>query len=124
MGDIIFVIKTLVVTVALVVMMQIKIGPQTIEQRALAWIHHSVAVEQLQEVAAGAVKAGRKGIAMVSNALGIQTRIAREEQTIMGLKVKRSEAYYKQKDREAEEAREKEIERIGSEALSTNAERN
>lgn len=117
MGDIIFVIKTLVVTVALVVVMQIKVGPQTIEQRALAWIHHSVAVEQLQEVAAGAVKAGRKGVAMAASALGIKTSIAREEQTILGLKVKRSEAYYKQQDEE--------LEKISAEALSTstNAER-
>lgn len=123
MGDFIFVIKTLVVTVAIVVLMQIRVGGRTIEQHSLAWIHTSVVVEQLQEVAAGAVKAGSKAVAYVKGALGMKPTIAREDQTIMGLKVKRSDAYYRQKERELEDARDQEIEKIGSDALSTNAER-
>jgi hypothetical protein len=121
MGDLFFVIKTLAVTVALVVLMQIKVGTRTVEQHSLAWIHQSAFVEQLQEVAAGAVKAGRKGVAAVSGMLGIKTARV-EEQTILGLKIKRSEAYSRQKERE--EARDRELEKIGSEALSTNAEIN
>ncbi|MEK7356399.1 MAG: hypothetical protein AAB250_08115 [Bdellovibrionota bacterium] len=103
MGDVIFVIKTLVITVALVVMMQIKIGPNTIEQHSLAWIHHSAAVEELQEVAAGAVKAGRKGVTYVKGLIGM----------------KQSEAYYRQLERNAQEARDLAVEKIGAAAVST-----
>ncbi|MES2962370.1 MAG: hypothetical protein V4760_00675 [Bdellovibrionota bacterium] len=100
MGDLVFVVKTLVITVALVVLMQIKVGSRTVEQHSLAWIHQSVFVEQLQEVAAGAVKAGRKGVAMMSGMLGIKT--AQFESRVRNI--------------------DSEIEKIGSSALSTNAE--
>lgn len=94
MGDIFFVLKTLAITITIVVLMQIKIGPRTIEQHSLAWIHQSVVVEQLQEVAAGAVKAGRQGVIAVKGMLGIKTN-----------------------------TRDAEVEKIGADAMSAKAER-
>jgi len=93
MGDVIFVLKTLVITIALVTLMQIKIGSRTIEQHGLAWMHHSVIVEQLQDVAAGAVKVGQKGATQVKSLVNGKTDL------------------------------DVHIEKIGSDALSTKANR-
>lgn len=78
MGDLIFVVKTLVITVALVVLMQIKVGSRTIEQHSIAWIHQSAVVGQLQEVAAGAVKAGTRVSKAIKGYLGVGIKSARD----------------------------------------------
>jgi hypothetical protein len=62
MGEIFFVLKTLIVTVAIVSLMQIRIGRATLEQHSLAWLHTSATVEALRGVADGAVAAAFNGI--------------------------------------------------------------
>lgn len=57
MADFFFVVKTLLFTLALVVLMQIKVGNSTIEERSHEWIQHSAIHRTLGKVAFGAVVA-------------------------------------------------------------------
>lgn len=61
MGEFFFVLKCLVATAVLVTVMQIKINGRTMESHATRWIHHSETVQHLQDIAEGAVKAGKNG---------------------------------------------------------------
>jgi hypothetical protein len=68
MGDIYFALKMLGLTVVLVFLMQIKIGSATVEQHSLGFIRSSSAVETLNGVAQGAIKAIVQGSRWVSTA--------------------------------------------------------
>ncbi len=56
MSDLFFFIKTLVLTLALVTLMQIEVGQRSIESHALAWVHTSPMVAPLNSAAKGAAK--------------------------------------------------------------------
>ncbi len=62
MSEVFFVLKTLIVTIAIVLLLQIRIGRSTLEQHSLTWLHSSTAVEALRGVADGAVAAGFNGV--------------------------------------------------------------
>jgi hypothetical protein len=61
MGDFFFVVKCLVITVALVFLMQIKVGDKTLEQHSMTWLHQSTAAENLRLIASGAIRAFKVG---------------------------------------------------------------
>jgi hypothetical protein len=61
MQDIFFVIKCIVITTVVVIAMQMRIGHRTAEDHVMSWIHSSSVRGTLQEVAEGAVKAGKNG---------------------------------------------------------------
>jgi hypothetical protein len=67
MSDIIFALKMLGITIALVFLMQIRVGNSTVEQHSLAFIRSSSAVETLNGVAQGAIKAMVQGTRWVSS---------------------------------------------------------
>lgn len=56
MSDLLFIIRMVIITVVVVLLMQIKIGPATIEQHSTEWLHTSSVVTSLQGVSEGAVK--------------------------------------------------------------------
>ena len=56
MGDIFFIIRMAVYTVVLVIVMQVKIGPTTIEEKVIDFTHNSSFSETIQKVAEGAVR--------------------------------------------------------------------
>ena len=56
MGDIFFVIRMAVYTVILVIVMQVKIGPTTLEEKVIQFTHNSSFSENIQNIAEGAVK--------------------------------------------------------------------
>jgi hypothetical protein len=66
-GDLFFVIKSFLFTIVVVVLLQIRIGSMTLENHALKWIHNSSVVENLQGVAAGAVKAAHEATHKLSS---------------------------------------------------------
>lgn len=70
MSDFFFVVKCLVATLVLLVVMQMRIGHRTIEQHSLRWIQTSNAVEELRNVAEGAVRSGRAGYERASEYFG------------------------------------------------------
>lgn len=51
-----FVVKSVVVTVIIVMLMQIEVGGRTLESRAERWVATSAVTVQLRQVAGGAVK--------------------------------------------------------------------
>lgn len=66
MGDLFFVAKCFAVTLFVVVVLQIKVGSQTLESHTVDWIHSSGFVRTLQDVAEGAIKAGKNGTSDVA----------------------------------------------------------
>lgn len=68
MGDLYFFFKTIIMTAVFVLLLQIKIGDSTLEQRSMIWIQNSIVVDNLRSVASGAVKAlshGFRGVKSV-----------------------------------------------------------
>jgi uncharacterized membrane protein len=55
MSEFFFVIKTLIFSIALILLLQIKIGKSTLEERSLSWMRQSIAIEALRGVADSAV---------------------------------------------------------------------
>ncbi len=104
MEDIMFVLKCLVVTAVLVVAMQIRVGHESVESHMMSWLHNSTVSNTLNDVAAGAVKAGKSGKDAVMNLVGanepVDEPVATEASTGGWFKIKRSAAYYRQKERE------------------------
>jgi hypothetical protein len=68
MSDIFFAVKMVGITVLLVFLMQIRVGPATVEQHSLSYIRTSNVVETLNGVAQGAIKAMVQGSRWVSSA--------------------------------------------------------
>lgn len=104
MAEFVFVLKCLVVTIAIVVLCQIRVGQSTIEGHALAWLHRSAVSEALQDVAEGAVKVGKRGQRAAGSLMGYDEprEIASTENASTGyFKVKRSAAYQRQKQKDA-----------------------
>ncbi len=56
MADVLFVLKSFLVTFILIVLMQIQVGENTIESHAQAWLRESSIVHTLRGVAHGGVK--------------------------------------------------------------------
>lgn len=103
MGEFMFVVKTFIFTLILVVIMQIKIGGFTIEEHSLDWLHESSVVRELQEVAQGAIRASKTGYNAVSSLFSDASNGAREVSSDGWLKIRRSEAYHKQREKELRE---------------------
>lgn len=72
MSEFFFVVKTMLITVGIVALLQIKIGQKTIEQRAVGWMHGSVAIEALRGVADGTVVAVENGYTWAKTAVDKQ----------------------------------------------------
>lgn len=103
MGEFMFVVKTFIFTLILVVVMQIKVGGFTLEEHSLDWLHESSAVRELQEVAQGAIRASKSGYRTVSNLFDDSSSGVREMSSDGWLKVRRSDAYHKQREKELRE---------------------
>lgn len=65
MADFFFVVKTFLFTLAIVVMMQIRVGDYTIEERSHEWIQESAIHRTLGKVALGAVTVMKDGVQYV-----------------------------------------------------------
>ena len=81
MADMFFMLRMVVFTFIIVVIMQIKIGPATLEQHSQEWLHSSSMVTSLQGVAEGAVKVLTQGYKSAANALDINiSKVFRKEE--------------------------------------------
>ena len=54
MGDLFFVLKMTIYTLVMIVLLQVKIGPTTLEQKLYEFTHHSQVAGTMQNVAQGA----------------------------------------------------------------------
>lgn len=115
MGDVFFVLRALLITVVLVFFMQIRIGSSTIEQHSVAWLQNSILVDNLRAVANGTIKVVGEGYRYLGTAFSKDKGEAKDgeskhhadkekeregDTTILGMKIRRSEAYHRQKERE------------------------
>jgi hypothetical protein len=126
MEDVMFVVKCLIVTMVVVVCLQIRIGAHTVEGHVMSWVHRSPISQTLQDVAEGAVKVAQKSQAAVSNLIGshesVDESAATEASTGSWFKIKRSAAYYRQKDREKDHDRNQESQRKPAQKRAVNEE--
>ena len=67
MADFFFVLKMFIFSIALILVMQVKIGPMSLEERSYIILQSSMVTHQLQKVADGGVKAYRKVEGVVSD---------------------------------------------------------
>jgi len=90
MGEIKFVIKSMVVTVLVVLGLQTKVGKLTLEEHLEYWIHTSQLATTLQEVASGGVQAlqhaGKATSEIVSKALGNNPHVQKASRLTFELK--------------------------------------
>ena len=56
MGDLFFILRMMIYTFFLVIIMQVKVGPTTIEEKVINFTHHSEMAGMMQNVAQGAAK--------------------------------------------------------------------
>ena len=115
MDAVVFVLKSFVVTVAVLFLMQIRVGNSTVERKTLAWMRQSVVVDGLRYVADGAVVLTNKGYQAVhslvssSDARVNTTADASRGYTGYSWEVKRSDAVTKA------QAKKKELEKAFNE---------
>lgn len=67
MRDLFFVLKTFILTVAVILAMQVQLGERTIESHAQQWIESSAVVAPLNAVAKGAAKMIRDARVRIEN---------------------------------------------------------
>ena len=71
MMDIFFFIKTFILTIAIVLVMQVQVGDRSIETQAMSWVHSSGVGSPLGDVARGASRMthdlSRKITGLISN---------------------------------------------------------
>ncbi len=88
-------------TVVIVILMQIKIGPLTLEDHAAEWARQSRAVEALRGVSAGAVKALTEGYKSMVSTLDLTVGTGLSKAQVAGsrsldLAFEKSEAFVKE----------------------------
>lgn len=114
MGDILFFIKMIVFTVVFILMMQIKIGPTTVEQKALHWIHTTSIMKPVHEVAQGGVIALKSLWNDVVSSIDSNVKKTFNSDNVpgkrsLGIELKRSQAYLKQAAEKAKEVVKEEV---------------
>lgn len=70
MGEVFFVIKGFVLTILIAMLLQVKIGNDTLEVRAERWLERSAAGEFITSTAAGGVKAIQRGYRWTRQQIG------------------------------------------------------
>lgn len=80
MMDFLFFVKTFVLTIAIVLVMQIQVGQQTIETHAMGWVQNSAVTAPLNGVARGAAKAFRDVTTYVSSKVKKNTQKKKKEE--------------------------------------------
>jgi hypothetical protein len=116
MSAMFFVLKTFVLTVVVVMLMQIKIGRGTIEEHSMHWIRNSDAVETLRYVAEGAVSVAQSGMKAISSSLAWKSgeeavkageSVVRTNASKYSWELKRSDAYHKQQEQKKRGSKER-----------------
>jgi hypothetical protein len=59
MMDVLFFVKTFLLTIAIVLLMQVHVGERSLEAHAMSWVQSSAVVAPLNGVAKGAAKMAR-----------------------------------------------------------------
>lgn len=113
-GDILFFIKCLVMTFIVVILLQVKIGNMTLEERTKNWAAESSLVAPLEDVAKGGVKGIREAWKSLTGNFSKKIKNQFENNNVpgqrtLGVKLERSKKYISEK---MEQAQEKAIESL------------
>lgn len=81
MMDIVFFLKTFLLTIAIVLVMQIQVGEKSIETHAMNFVQSSVVVAPLNGVAKGAAKMARDLTQTISISVHRNSKKKKEEKT-------------------------------------------
>ncbi|MCB0389918.1 MAG: hypothetical protein KDD58_01450 [Bdellovibrionales bacterium] len=116
MSELLFIVKSFVLTILIVIFMQVKVGETTIEEKTLMWIESSPIILPLQEVVQGGVKFIREGWQTVFGNLNSKFFSSVNEKNTPGkrdlnLVLERSQNYLRDK---AEKLKEKATEKMES----------
>lgn len=108
-GDTLFFIKMIIMTSFFILFLQIKIGDNTLEQKVKVAITQSAAVEPLQEVAKGGVKAIEQGWQFITKTVGHRVKSTFSNDNMPGnrsitLDFGRSKKYLKEKYESAKQS--------------------
>lgn len=87
MSEFFFVLKTVLFSVLVLLVLQMKIGGTTLERHSEEWIYHSRAGSEMQSVARGAIRAGHEGWDWVR--LQADSRIGSRDEVSNARKTKR-----------------------------------
>ncbi len=111
MRDLLFVIRMVIMTLALILTMQIQINNKTLEERSLAWIRTSPYVDELQKIADAGVIGVRKLWGNITSLYsdGVFKGFKSEDRPGNRLKAswERSKTFIEEKSREAKEKMQK-----------------
>lgn len=107
MGDLLFIIKCVALTFVFVLLMQIKIGPLTLEERAIQWTRESAIVAPIREAADGGVVAIRQAWQTVSQSVSSKFNSSLKSenwpgQRTIGIQLERSKAVVEEQARKAQ----------------------
>ncbi len=99
MSECLFVIKSILITAVLIMVMQVKMGSSTLEDRAYFFIHDSGLGNTFSGVASGLVKSGHDGIQHIKSTLGFPTesKIVSHAKSRLKFEVDRSKEYLDRK---------------------------
>lgn len=107
-GDLLFFLKVIFITALVVVLMQIRIGKNTLEERATLWAQDSIVMEPLNQVAAGGVIFIRETWKKLTS--GINTKFTKSlnrdqipGSRTLGIKLERSKQFLKENAQKAAE---------------------
>ncbi len=67
MSEFFFVFKTVLFSALVLMLLQLRLGETTLEQKAEGWIYQSRLGNEMQTVARGAIRAGREGFVWASD---------------------------------------------------------
>lgn len=106
MGDLFFLIKTLIGTFVIVVLLQIKVGNSTVEHYVMDWIHNSEMAEPIQEAAHGGVVFIRESWKKLTAGIdtGFSKSLNRDNipgSRSLGISMERSKAYLREQAQRA-----------------------
>ena len=76
MSEVVFVLKSFAVTIAVIFLMQIKVGRTTVQHHVMGWMNESVAVDGLRYVAEGAVSLGNQVWNYGSNLISSNSKVS------------------------------------------------
>lgn len=97
MSDILFFLKTLVITLLLAALMQTQVGKRSVEAHMMGWLANSTLVEPLQEVAEGGAAFIRNGWYRIKGL--VESKIKTQDipgQRQLGIQLERSKAYLRE----------------------------
>jgi hypothetical protein len=120
-------LQTLILTLVVIILLQIKIGESTLEQRTIQWYRTSNLAAPIQEVADGGAKLVRDVINKIADSVNIQIfeKVKdRPGHRDMGLRLERSKKFLEEQTKRAARKIQQELREEDTEPSKSNGRKN